>query len=406
MSRIRIKHFGPIKEGYSNNDGWLEIKNLCVFIGTQGSGKSTVAKLISTLIWIEKALVRGDFGANNKFSTARFRRHVAYQNIGSYFNEKSIIEYDGGAFFISYRESKVTIHKHKADTYVFPKIMYVPSERNLVSSVINVNDLQGLPQTLYTFSREYDLALRDTKGLVPLPINGSNVEYKKGSKDIIISGDGYTVSLLEASSGFQSFVPLYLVSNFLSNSLTITGDNATKNISINQEKRIQKDIQKILSNPKLSEDVKKASLEFLSSGTKPAAFINIVEEPEQNLFPSSQHQIINSLLEIKNRNANNKLILTTHSPYIITYLSIAIQGGSLMNKDLSESALNKLRSVVPERATLKAEEIAVFQLDQKNGEINDLPNFEGIPSDSNYLNQFLSEGNVQFDTLLEIEQEL
>ena len=61
MSRIRIKNFGPIKDGMLNHHGWIDIKKVTVFIGTQGSGKSTIAKLISTFTWIEKALVRGDY---------------------------------------------------------------------------------------------------------------------------------------------------------------------------------------------------------------------------------------------------------------------------------------------------------------------------------------------------------
>ena len=51
MSRIKIKNFGPIKEGCTENDGWIDIKKVTLFIGNQGSGKSTVAKLISTLTW-------------------------------------------------------------------------------------------------------------------------------------------------------------------------------------------------------------------------------------------------------------------------------------------------------------------------------------------------------------------
>ena len=53
MSKIRIKNFGPIKDGYLENDGWLDIKKMSVFIGDQGSGKSTVAKLISSFMWLE-----------------------------------------------------------------------------------------------------------------------------------------------------------------------------------------------------------------------------------------------------------------------------------------------------------------------------------------------------------------
>ena len=56
MSKIRIKNFGPIKEGFQENNGWIDIKKVTLFIGNQGSGKSTVAKLISTFTWLEKSL--------------------------------------------------------------------------------------------------------------------------------------------------------------------------------------------------------------------------------------------------------------------------------------------------------------------------------------------------------------
>ena len=57
MSNITIRNFGAIKEHRAP----IEIKKVTFFIGNQGSGKSTVAKLIATFMWIEKALVRGDY---------------------------------------------------------------------------------------------------------------------------------------------------------------------------------------------------------------------------------------------------------------------------------------------------------------------------------------------------------
>lgn len=58
--QIKVKNFGPVREGYTGNDGWIDIHKVTVFIGDQGSGKSTVAKLIATFVWLEKALIRGD----------------------------------------------------------------------------------------------------------------------------------------------------------------------------------------------------------------------------------------------------------------------------------------------------------------------------------------------------------
>ena len=43
---------------------------------------------------------------------------------------------------------------------------------------------------------------------------------------------------------------------------------------------------------------------------------------------------------------------------------------------------------------------------EKDGSITKLETIDGIPSDKNYLNETLAEGNLLFDSLLEIEQEL
>jgi hypothetical protein len=53
-----------------------------------------------------------------------------------------------------------------------------------------------------------------------------------------------------------------------------------------------------------------------------------------------------------------------------------------------------------------ANDAVVYQLDEINGVIKKLSAPEGIPSDVNYLNDMLREGNRLFDSLLEIEEEL
>ena len=404
MNKIRIRNFGPIRTGYNVNDGWMPINKVTVFIGNQGSGKSTVAKVISTMSWLEKALVRGDFGEKELTSGSLFRRHFSYQNVDSYFNEDTVLEYQGDAYHISYKKKAVNVCKIREKEYAFPKIMYVPSERNFVSSVRNVNRLKGLPSTLYTFSDEFLNAVGVLKGQLELPINKIKFEYQKLNELSWIVGEDYKIKLSEASSGFQSFVPLFIVSNYLSESLNKEGNNATKEISIEEERRIKKQIQDILTNPNLSEEVRRNSLEFLSSRTTYSAFINIVEEPEQNLFPSSQHHILNALLAINNDNENNGLIITTHSPYIINYLSVAIEAAIVLDTLNSDELKKKFEAIIPANATAKAKDVCIYQLQEIGGVITDLPKFEGIPSDRNYLNQSLAEGNKLFDSLLELQQ--
>ena len=47
MVKLKIQNFGPIKSGFSQNNGFMEIMPVTVVIGNQATGKSTVAKLYS-----------------------------------------------------------------------------------------------------------------------------------------------------------------------------------------------------------------------------------------------------------------------------------------------------------------------------------------------------------------------
>jgi hypothetical protein len=109
-------------------------------------------------------------------------------------------------------------------------------------------------------------------------------------------------------------------------------------------------------------------------------------------------------------NAGNKLIMTTHSPYLINYLSIAVQGGYLLTELNKKSdpfdLIERLDAIVPKASLILGDELVVYQLDEKNGTITKLGSTEGIPSDKNYLNQSIRHGNEMFDALLEIEEEL
>jgi predicted ATPase len=112
MSKIRIKNFGPIKSGLQENDGWLDIKKVTVFIGDQGSGKSTVAKALSTFTWIEKALVRGDytqkwFERKNKLKNQILNYH-RLENYFSTGSQSSVIHYKGLAYNIYYENDSLS----------------------------------------------------------------------------------------------------------------------------------------------------------------------------------------------------------------------------------------------------------------------------------------------------------
>ena len=415
MSRIKIKNFGPVREGRQTNDGWIDIKKVTVFMGNQGSGKSTVAKLISTFMWIEKALVRGDydkkwFERKNNLKNQYLNYHRLENYLKNSGVDKTVIEYEGDAFSIVYRNDSLVIKEVHNEEYLLPQIMYVPAERNFITYVKTPRELKISSESLKEFLTEFDNAKNEIKGLIHLPINNIDIEYDKLNDTLNLEGEGYRVKLTEASSGFQSLVPLFLVSGYLANSVRRQSETNKETMSSEEMQRFKKGVEDIWNNNNLTDEQKRVALSVLSAKFNKTAFINIVEEPEQNLFPSSQWQMLQSLLKYNSMNKGNKLIMTTHSPYIINYLSIAIQGEYLESKIKKSSQRDKLLSnlynLIPQESLISADEVVVYQLDEKDGSIIKLETIEGIPSDKNYLNQTLEESNLLFDSLLEIEQEL
>lgn len=407
MSKIKVKNFGPIKNGYQENEGFLDIKKVNIFIGSQGTGKSTITKLLATLVWLEKRLVRGDI-QEKEITYNKFKKtYCSYQNITNYFHEDTEIVYRGSSYFFTCKDHEFKIEKNAKNGYVVPKIMYVPAERNFVSAVDQPDKLKYLPAPLVTFLSEYEKAKEEFKENILLPINDTYFEFDRFNKVPHIRGKDFKVRLSESSSGFQSAVPLYLVSKNITQSLNQDIVSSKKELSLEEEKRIKQEIAKILSNKKLSEEIKRAYLEVLSARFKNSCFINIVEEPEQNLYPNSQKNILFELLKFANNNKNNQLIITTHSPYIINYLSLAIKAADVLSKMRSKNdeKTSILENIVPLQSAVKNTEVVIYQM-YEDGNILKLKMYEGLPSDDNFLNSFLMEINDFFVQLLEIESTL
>ena len=411
MSKIKIKNFGPIKDGYQADDGFMEIKKVSVFIGNQGSGKSTVAKVISTLMWIEKAINRGDITAPENIHD--FQTHFEYQSLKGYFNADTVIEYYGDcySFFYGikdqhYVETKIT--KNTIGAYIVPKIMYVPDGRSFLSVIKNATGVRGLPAPLFEFAEELKRGQFDTKGEeIPLPINAVNYKYESESDTSFIIGKDFKVNLLVASSGFQSLVPLFLVSSSLAKLIKNPSEISPANISVDQSIRMNNEISAIMLDDKLLDEEKIKKVKLVKAKFQNKAFINVVEEPEQNLYPTSQQQLLYSLLEFNNLNVGNKLIMTTHSPFIINYLTLAVKADSLIDKSMNYKGEGDFKSalsaIVPWNSTVRSTDLIIYELDE-NGNISKLGNFNGIPSDDNYLNENLAKGNELFGNLLDIEE--
>jgi energy-coupling factor transporter ATP-binding protein EcfA2 len=416
MNQIKVENFGPIKSGFRENNGFIDIRKITIFIGNQGTGKSSIAKLISTLSWLEKTLYIGNLEEKNVTTYKRFvNLYCGYHNLKNYFSSDTEIEYKGNAYNFSFQGGNLNIEQKESFTnnnrkYVVPKILYVPAERNFFSVVRKPEKLKGLSRSLSDFWEELERSKQELSEHLILPVGNVKFEFDEDTQQSYIIGNDYKLNLLESSSGFQSFVPLFLVSRNIALSINPNQETSQNQLSVEEQKILQAKVQKIISDDSLAEELKDAALKLLSSQYRPECFFNIVEEIEQNLFPISQKNVFYKLLEFANLITNNKLILTTHSPYIIDYLTLAIKGYKV-KKEIESSGssnsdlLEQLEKIVPKDSVISSEDAVVYELTEE-GEIKELSTYDGLPSDENYLNLSLAETNQFFDNLLEIEEQL
>lgn len=410
MSRIKIKNFGPLKETASVTDGWIDIKKVTVFTGNQGSGKSTVAKLVSTFTWMEKVLTRGDF-KEKEFTASKFKsKYCGYHRISNYFiKEQTEIFYEGDSYKFTYtKQGELVMEKNEnaLDSYALPQIMYVPAERNFISMVNKPDLIKDLPDALLGFLTEYDKAKQRIKSSLELPINHAQLEYNKQNDIVYVKGEDYKVKLMEASSGFQSIVPLYLVSLHLSESVKSQANSAQK-MSSDEAKRFEAEVANIWNTPNLTDEQRRIALSAVSARFNKSAFVNIVEEPEQNLYPESQWMIMKQLLAFNNALETNRLVVTTHSPYLINSLTVAVKAGMLLTVDnLSCEVQERINAIYPIEAAIHPDEIAIYEFNEIEGTVTVLDTYHGLPSDENFLNRMLERTNEDFADLLEIQQEL
>ena len=346
--------------------------------------------MIATFLWLEKALVRGDVLKECITKDIFVNNYLAYHLIDSYLHKNSEIEFIGTVYSFHFfaETDQFVIEKIKEkNIYLKPKIAYIFSERNFFSVLPNPNKLAGLLKSFFTTLGDFDEAKKSFDNeIYELPIADYKYRYDSASdKSYIFKERGKDeVELFKAASGIQSSLPLTLMSGYFSSRIENGfGDNSkTQAYSLYELKKIQDDykmeMEKLTSeaqqnaifaamnaqNPwafnfflsnsfvkkneidRLHKELTDKETEILTAleyslfATINSCFINIVEEPEQNLYPASQRDLVYYLLECLNkgkekkeaeidRSRYNKLIITTHSPYILGTINNAVYAGNL-----------------------------------------------------------------------------
>ena len=335
MSHLIVRNIGPIKEVD------IDLKKVNVFIGAQSSGKSTLAKIISFCTWLDKHTDK----ATKMYANGAIRSLMSYHRLTKeYFSNKTTILYQGDNIVYAYNwpknealpeevkeyESPVRLNDNeiffeKTVRVSNPKVLYIPAERNFVSAVPNLRKYQEDKDNLQEFVNTWFEVKRKfpkDKALDVLNL-GFQYYYQEDSyRDYVILEDGKTqIPLESSSSGLQSIIPLLVLVKWMSEGIY----DEDKPFSPAENEEIEKIVLSGLS------DLNKQDASIVDKLDRFLGFLSgriythtqfIIEEPEQNLFPETQCELMDSLSDSINHGKNHRMVLTTHSPYIVNYLNV------------------------------------------------------------------------------------
>ena len=352
--RLIVKSFGPVKD--------LDIlfKKVTLFIGDQGTGKSCVAKLFSMFKWTEKVLSQKKYKLSYFEQYNRFQKMLCkYHRIESFVNESSYIKFEGDLYDFLYENGNFSVIDKNHEIKGISKVMYVPAERSIVSVAENKSKLlKELPDSSETFSDEFVNAKKFFQSGYNLPFEGLRFEYDSLNDAGWIHGVDYKVRLINASSGIQSSLPMCIVSEYLSSKIS---DKEEVKLSKEEKDKLEKRVAEIMLNEEYSDSIKDMMIRQLSYANRYNQFINIVEEPELNLFPRSQMEVLFSLISNNASAEENMLVFTTHSPYSLAIINTMIMGAKAY-ANATEEQRGQIEAILPVKYQINENEIAAYRL--------------------------------------------
>ena len=344
MNRIKIHNFGPVK----NVD--IELSKLMIFIGSQGTGKSTIAKLLtifSDVFWWARLCDHNDpfvefknMGIEKYFAQNTYIEYwtmdcvcIMYKNdtfsisIDDYSQEEirkicvSLVgEFTKGTlnelgYTIDDPQIETSMKKHHNLLRANLRLAcYIPAERNMTSVVSSslaniVLSKIPLPNTLMEYMSLFERA-RNHYSTYDASFLGVRYDKDRGQDCISVLGNAEKhLPLEECSSGIQSALPMLMVSDY--------------------------------------------ACEEKSFDTF------VVEEPEQNLFPTNQREVLGRLISIANREECQYMVINTHSPYLLSALNVSMLAAKIANSKGYDEAVD---DIVPPQFQIDSSNVSVFSL--------------------------------------------
>lgn len=400
MTKIIIDNVGSIK----NIE--LHLNKINIIMGPQSSGKSTIAKIISYCQWVEKRfLIDGEYKYKIEDQLLEFHR-LSY----TYFSKNSFVKYESEfltiEIYISNKNKLIenVTSKNKHIQYKKTKNIYIPAERNFVSVIPNLGKYKETNDNIMSFLYDwYSTKKKYTKdknlSILNLGVDFYHVE-ETDSDILILRNSKQELSLRNGSSGLQSVIPLTMIVDYLTNgfyeepqSKSYDETDSLKQFITKEflDEFIKSDIlnKSIINKSKVKHSAKfsvKAFIEFIEKRATYNHTNFIIEEPEQNLFPETQRDLIYYIFnKINNSDRDHNLIITTHSPYILYAVNNCLMGYNI-SKNMP---LNEQIELLSYNAWINPESVSIHQI--QKGELISIKDNRTNTVTKHYFNEIVDE---------------
>jgi predicted ATPase len=370
--QLIIHSFGPI------TDLKIELTDILVFIGSQASGKSTVSKAVFFFKSLRDDLTTYLYQCYHEKqfenSITNFSKRAKQKFIKIY---GSVIQYSEMYLNYNYGNGMEVSVKPSANNQftdvIFDDIFkqkfseLVDLSRNLNNELQQINSRVGFSSsreisaikakeaTLFDqITQEVNQLFNDDRDLLFLPAGRSLITILSQQRYNIDMGDD--VTSLHTDLGSDGLIKLdYLMQNFINRidnakplfnqsigdliqeKLSTSNDSETKQVIILAQKIVDSILKGSYRYQNGTERIdfgngKSTLINFASSGQQEVVWILllilllilnqrkvflVIEEPEAHLFPVAQKQMIDLIALLANQ-SENQIILTTHSPYILS----------------------------------------------------------------------------------------
>ena len=420
MPTLRVEKFSCI------DFAEIDMARFTILIGEQASGKSVISKL---LYFFNDLVFRWVFSERDIGDVPEFMQHIEHE-FKSWFpplawgDKKFLIEFRASNFIVSIRKknnrgkSSHSVQIEFSEAFLEFFNSYIGTKKDLEDKLIKLKDERDSFFQIYELR---DSVRRQYSSILKKRADG----YFVSSQLFIPAGRSFFTSLGKAISAFERSGMLDPITMRFGEFYLSAKQRLNSKAVYYPQPEVDFELKAVMNKFFGGEILFKRGEEFVSTDDGrliPIAYLSsgqqellplwlsieemlnfrgedwniYIEEPEAHIFPSTQSVLIESLAAHLGRKSG-RVVLTTHSPYVLAKFNNLIKAGSVGSR---RGRATKVSEIIRKDAWLKAGSVGAYSIDK--GRVSSIIDADGL-IDAEFLDGVSGSISEEYMNLVEIE---